>query len=118
MGAAPIMDRKRFERLVDQALQGLPEPFRRRLANVAIIVEDEPPEDQEAEGLLLGLYHGIPLTERSVFTSALPDRIYIFQKSIEAVCESDEQIRRQVRNTLLHEVGHYFGLSENELRDV
>ncbi len=112
------VNRERFEKLVEEALEQLPEAFRKRMTNVAIFVEDDPPPGPERKGLLLGLFHGIPLTERSVFQSSPPDRIFLYQRNIEAICSDDEQIRRQVRNTLLHELGHYFGLSEKELRDV
>lgn len=112
------MDRKRFERLVEQALGRLPEIFRRKLTNVAIIVEDLPPREAEPDTLLLGLFHGVPRTEKSTFYATPPDHIYLYQKNIEAVCSSDEEIRRQVRDTLLHELGHYFGLSEDELRKI
>lgn len=112
------MERERFEKLVEQAFKRLPPVFRRKLTNVAIIVEDLPPRGTGQEGLLLGLFHGIPRTEKSVFQATLPDRIYIYEKNIEAICRTEEQIRRQIRDTLLHEVGHYFGLSEEALRDV
>jgi predicted Zn-dependent protease with MMP-like domain len=111
------MERKRFEKLVEQSLDLLPEVFRSRLTNVAIIIEDAPPEEPDRGSLLLGLFHGVPRTEKSVFYAAPPDHIYLYQKNIEAVCLSDEEIRQQVRATLLHELGHYFGLSESELRD-
>ena len=112
------MERARFEELVEQELERLPRVFRQKLTNVAIIIEDAPPRDPERSGLLLGLFHGIPRTEKSVFFSAPPDHIYLYQGSIEAVCKTEQQVRRQVRATLLHEIGHYFGLSEQELRDV
>jgi predicted Zn-dependent protease with MMP-like domain len=112
------MERDRFEELVEQELERLPPVFRERLTNVAVIVEDTPPRDPERRGLLLGLFHGIPRTEKSVFFSAPPDHIYLYQKSIEAVCKTEQEVRRQVRATLLHEIGHYFGLNEQELRDV
>jgi predicted Zn-dependent protease with MMP-like domain len=112
------MDRKRFQELVEQALEQLPEVFREKLTNVAIIVEDQPPRGVTAQGLLLGLFHGVPQTEKSVFASNPPDRIYLYQRSIEAVCASEEEVRRQIRATLRHEVGHFFGLREDELRDV
>ena len=112
------MDRKRFEKLVEQAFRQLPEVFRKKLTNVAILVEDLPPKAGTEEGLLLGLFHGIPRTEKSVFLSTPPDRIYLYQKNIESVCSTEDEVRQQVRDTLLHEVGHYFGLSEDELRDV
>jgi len=112
------MDRERFEKLVEQALESLPEVFQGKLTNVAIIVEDRPPRESESGSLLLGLFHGVPRTEKSVFQSTPPDRIFLYQKNIETVCSSDEEIRQQVRSTLLHELGHYIGLSENELREL
>lgn len=112
------MDRQRFEKLVEQVLERLPEVFRRRLTNIAIIVEDFPPEEADRDDLLLGYFHGVPLTEKSTFQTALPDRIVLYQKNIEAVSPRDEEIRREIRATLLHELGHYFGLSEEELRDL
>jgi predicted Zn-dependent protease with MMP-like domain len=112
------MERRNFEALVAQALHGLPRTFREKLTNVAIIVEDLPPEETGREGLLLGLFHGIPRTEKSVFSSSPPDRIVLYQRNIEAVCASEAEVRQQICATLLHEVGHYFGLSEDELRGV
>ena len=112
------MERTKFEALVAQALAGLPRTFRDKLTNVAIIVEDSPPKEAESRGLLLGLFHGIPRTEKSVFSSSPPDRIFLYQRNIEAACSNEAEVRRQIRATLLHEVGHYFGLSENELREM
>ena len=112
------MERREFEALVAQALDDLPRTFREKLTNVVIIIEDLPPEEAESEGLLLGLFHGVPRTEKSVFSSSPPDRIFLYQRNIEAVCRSEAEVRRQLRATLLHEVGHYFGLSEDELRHV
>jgi predicted Zn-dependent protease with MMP-like domain len=112
------MQRKRFEKLLEEALERLPEYFRAKLTNVAILIEDRPPRDSERQGILLGLFHGVPLTEKSTFQMTLPDRIVIYRKNIEAVCSTDEEIRQEIRATLLHELGHYFGLSEDELRDV
>ena len=111
------MERSKFEALVAQALDGLPKTFREKLTNVAIIVEDRPPQEPDG-GLLLGLFHGIPRTEKSVFFSSPPDRIFLYQRNIEAVCASEAEVRRQIRETLLHEVGHYFGLREDELRGL
>jgi predicted Zn-dependent protease with MMP-like domain len=112
------MDRSKFEALVAQALDGLPRSFREKLTNVAIIVEDLPPGEGERGGLLLGLFHGIPRTEKSVFFSSPPDQIFLYQRNIEAICSSDAEVRQQIRATLLHEVGHYFGLTEGELRGL
>ena len=112
------MERRKFEELVAQALHGLPRAFREKLTNVVIMVEDLPPEQAQSEGLLLGLFHGIPRTEKSVFFSSPPDRIFLYQRNIEAVCSNEAEVRRQIRATLLHEVGHYFGLSEEEMRGL
>jgi predicted Zn-dependent protease with MMP-like domain len=112
------MERSKFEALVAQVLNGLPRAFREKLTNVAVIVDDVPPQELESEGLLLGLFHGIPRTEKSVFFSSPPDRIILYQRNIEAICSSEAEVRRQVRATLLHEVGHYFGLREDELRGL
>jgi predicted Zn-dependent protease with MMP-like domain len=113
-----FVERRRFERLVEQALERLPKLFRSKLTNIAIIVEDFPPHEADRDDLLLGYFHGVPLTEKSTFQATPPDRIVLYQKNIEAVCSNDEEVRREIRATLLHELGHYFGLSENELRDV
>jgi predicted Zn-dependent protease with MMP-like domain len=112
------MERDKFEALAEQALTELPEVFRERLTNVVIVVEDVPPEGNHSHGLLLGLFHGIPRTEKSVFYSTPPDQIFLYQKNIEAISRSEADVRRQIRDTLLHEVGHYFGLNEDELRGI
>lgn len=112
------VNRNRFQKLVEEELERLPEVFRKKLTNIAVIVEDSPPTEPDRESFLLGLFHGIPLTEKSVTQAAPPDRIFLYQKNIEAVCSNEKEIRRQIRDTLLHEVGHYFGLGEDELRNV
>jgi len=112
------LDRARFEELVGEAVAGLPKFFRERLENVAIIVEDYPgPEVQgRFPGRVLGLYHGVPRTKRSVWAHPpAPDIIYIYQKNIEAVCRGEEEIKAQVRETVIHEIGHYFGLSDEKI---
>jgi len=112
------MDRDKFETIGGQALAELPVPSRERLTNVAVIVEDQPPPGVQTQGLLLGLFHGIPRTEKSVFYSAPPDHIFLYQKNIEAISRTETDVRRQIRDTLLHEVGQYFGLNEDELRGI
>jgi predicted Zn-dependent protease with MMP-like domain len=116
------MTRKRFEKLVLKALEELPEEFRRRLDNVEVVVEDEPTsEDLESVGLteddlLMGLYQGTPLTERtSDYNLALPDRIALFQWDIEQCCETPEEIAEEVRKTVIHEIAHFFGMGEDEI---
>lgn len=112
-----FVERERFEQLAAEVLDNLPEPFRNRLANIAIIVEDSPPRNPPG-GLLLGLFSGVPRTLKSVFSADPPDHIFLYQKNIEAVCSNEAQVVQQIRDTLLHEIGHYFGLNEEELRNI
>ena len=114
------MERERFAVLVEEALERLPAKFRARLENIAVIVEDFPPPSRhrETRSRLLGIFEGVPLTEKTVFATAPPGRIVLYQKNIEAVSESEERIREEMKLTVLHEVGHYFGLSEEELKEV
>lgn len=119
------MTRRRFERLVGEAVQSIPDEFRDRLRNLAIVVEDEPaPElidemEIEPPDTLYGLYQGTPLTERSWdYGNTLPDRIVLFQGPIEDDCETDDEVVATIGETLIHEVGHYFGLSEDEIEAI
>ena len=120
------MTRERFEALVEDALHEIPRRFRKAMRNVALVVEDEPSRELLAEleiepgGTLLGLYHGTPLPERSwSFESMMPDRISIYQKPIERACGNDEEeIRDCVAETVIHEFGHYFGLSEEAIQEI
>lgn len=114
------MTRERFNSVVEQALDLLPEEFRSQIQNVAILVEDTPPnQPPHPKQLLLGVYHGVPMTKRSVFDiSGGPDHIVLYQKNIEAVSSTEEEAREQIRLTLIHELGHYFGMSEDQLRGV
>jgi predicted Zn-dependent protease with MMP-like domain len=116
------MEEERFEKLVEEALDSLPEEFARRLNNVAVVIEDSPTPQQLRSlrlppwALLFGLYQGTPQTQRGAYYSSLPDKITIFKKSIEKVARSEEEIKAQVRATVIHEIGHHFGLSDKELR--
>lgn len=118
------MTRARFEQLVEEALAELPARYRERLENIVVIVEDYPrgprrrKQASQDEDLLLGEFVGTPRTEKSVFETAFPDQIFLYQKNIEAVCETEEETREQVRLTVLHELGHYFGLEEDELEHL
>lgn len=116
------MDRSAFEELVAQALRSLPRTFKQKLENIAVHVEDEPSDDIldemgiEEGGTLYGLYTGVPLTERDWnYGNALPDRIVIYQGPIERDARSKEEIEEIVQDTVMHEVGHYFGFSDEEL---
>ena len=111
-----------FAAIVQAALDALPDQFASAVEDVSIEILDRPGPRQLARlgtkkaGLLLGLYTGVPRTMRSVEDSGrLPDSIYLFQQNIEAVCDSGDELVEQVRVTLLHEIGHYFGLDEEDL---
>jgi predicted Zn-dependent protease with MMP-like domain len=119
------MTREQFSKLVNQALEGIPRRFRDAMNNVAVIVEEEPPPELLAEmgmdegDTLFGLYHGTPLTQRDFsYGNTLPDRISIYQFPIEDACQDEDEIRQCVAETVIHEFGHYFGLSEEEIEEI
>lgn len=119
------MTRARFEQLVEEALRELPGRYRALLENIVVIVEDYPgrrracrPPPLPANRLLLGEFYGVPRTRKSVFAPGPPDQVILYQKNIEAISASEEAIREQVRLTVLHELGHYFGLGEDELEHL
>jgi predicted Zn-dependent protease with MMP-like domain len=108
--------RRRFEALVGQAMDGLPLWVRERLDNVEVLVEDDPPEDQPD---LLGLYEGIPLIDRGLgYSGVLPDRITLFRRSIEAEAGDEEGLKRMIADTVVHEVAHFFGISDDRLHEL
>jgi predicted Zn-dependent protease with MMP-like domain len=111
------LSRDDFEREVARALDGIPEPFASLLANVAVVVEDEPDAATRAAfGPVLGLYEGVPLTAGDEgFAPALPPRITVFQGPHERSCRSLAELRAEVRETVLHEVAHQFGMDEDDL---
>ena len=119
------MTRDRFRALVGEALATIPRNFRNALANVAIVVEDEPTAEQlrevevEPPDTLLGLYQGTPLTERQwAHGNALPDKVTLFQGPIEDASEDEDDVVVAIGETLIHEIGHYFGLSEEEIEAI
>jgi predicted Zn-dependent protease with MMP-like domain len=118
------MTREEFVNVAQETLDSLPEKFRSRIQNVAILVEDYPPKQSRSQPgqrrqLLLGIFHGVPATKRSVFNLTTgPDHIVLYQKNIESVCQSEAEVRHQIRQTLIHELGHYFGMTEEQLKDV
>ena len=119
------MNRERFERLVAEAVDSLPEEFRLRLENIDIVVKEQPSLGQLAElGLkrgdtLLGLYQGVPLTSRGrSYGLVAPDIITIFQKPIESQCRNDAEIMAEVRSVVQHEIAHHFGISDARLRQL
>ena len=124
------MTRKHFIHLVEEVLDSIPTEFRQRIHNLAVLVEDKPRRPKRPLGhaprigptkprLLLGVFEGVPITHRSVFDfSSGPNRIILYQKNIEAICRNEAEIRHEVRQTVLHELGHYFGMDESQLKDV
>jgi predicted Zn-dependent protease with MMP-like domain len=119
------VDRREFERLVAEALSDIPTRFRQAMQNIAIVVEGEPSREllREMEvtppDTLFGLYQGIPLTERAWGDgNRLPDRILLFQGPHEREAEDHEDLIVSIAETLIHEIGHYFGLSEDEIQDI
>ena len=115
------MERLMFERLVRQALEELPDQIRLRMDNVDVVVEDLATRDQlvgsglDDDEFLLGLYEGIPLPDRYGYDLVLPDKITLFQRSIESICTSDQEILTEIRDTVVHEVAHHFGIGDEEL---
>ena len=119
------MQRGEFEQHVAEALASIPKRFRTAMKNIAIVVEDEPSREllDEMEigpsDTLLGLYQGTPLTERHWgYGNTLPDRVLIFQGPHERESEDDEDLVCAIAETLIHEIGHYFGLSEEEIQEI
>jgi predicted Zn-dependent protease with MMP-like domain len=122
------MRRSEFQKLVAEALDSLPEKFHRLVENLAVVIEDRPANENDSEDLLMGVYEGVPLTERSFFAAEpMPGRVVLYQRNIEeyareAAAEEgrpvEDIIREEVRLTVLHEIGHYFGLDEDALEEV
>lgn len=118
------VSREHFESLAEEALETLPERYRKYFENITIIVEDHPVSEdvtrlKSKRELLLGVFSGVPYPDKKGFFNIpypLPDKIILFQKNIEDLCSSEKDLIEQIQKTLIHEVGHYFGLSERELR--
>ena len=119
------MTREQFEILVERALRRLPKPFKAKLANIAVVVEDWADDETLADvgieppDTLYGLYRGVDLTRRdSSYGNVLPDTITIYQGPIEEDCESADEMADVVRETVMHEIGHYFGLDDDQLHEI
>ena len=119
------LTRKEFEEIVVSALKGLPKFFKKKMKNVDVVVEDRASRDLLSElGLrspseLLGLYQGIPLDRRGFYYgNVLPDKITLFQTPIELMCRTKEDVEEKVKEVVIHEVGHYFGLDDARLREL
>jgi predicted Zn-dependent protease with MMP-like domain len=111
-----VVSRAHFDELVAEALDSLPDWVLDRLENVEILVEERPPR---REPNLLGLYHGIPLTKRGAgYAGVLPDTITLYRRTIESVARDDDHLRSLIAHTVEHEVAHFFGISDERLRDM
>lgn len=106
---------ERFEELAGEALESLPDSLASRMDNVVILVEDEAPGRN-----LFGLYQGIPLTKRGVqsYSGVMPDRITLYQTTICRVCTNEDEVKAQVRKTVIHEIAHHFGISDPRLDEL
>ncbi|RAY11595.1 hypothetical protein DPM19_29860 [Actinomadura craniellae] len=108
------LPRETFEELVSEALDTIPAELARQMSNVVIVVEDESPEPG-----LLGLYHGVPLTERGDwYGGVLPDHISIYRKEILAICDTIDEVVDEVRITVVHEIAHHFGIDDERLHEL
>jgi predicted Zn-dependent protease with MMP-like domain len=119
------LTRKEFEEIVVSGLKRLPKFFRKKMKNVDVVVEDRASRELLSEmGLrspfeLLGLYQGVPLDRRGFYYgNVLPDKITLFQIPIESMCQTKEELEERVREVVIHEVGHYFGLDDKKLREL
>lgn len=118
------MNREKFESIVLEGIKAIPEKFLEKLSNVAIVIEDNPTADQKKKlkigngWTLFGLYEGVPQSGRGVHYSSLPDKITIFQKSIEEEADSEEEMKEIVKNTVWHEIAHHFGMNEARVRQA
>lgn len=119
------ISRRQFDQIVQQAIARIPEEFRRHLDNMIITVQARPSLDlleemgYEPDETLLGVYTGVPLTERSAIDPPLyPDAIYLFQEPLQEICESLEELEQEIEITVVHEVAHYLGIGEDRLEDL
>jgi predicted Zn-dependent protease with MMP-like domain len=119
------MEREKFEKLAEEALAQIPKKFKKLISNLVLMVEEKPsPEIFERTGSsrlssILGHYHGVPFKHRGPFYGNIPpDVIVIYQKPIESICSTEEEIKKKVREVVFHEIGHYFGLSDKELKEI
>jgi len=119
------MEREKFEKLAEEALAQIPKKFKKLISNLVVLVEEKASREIfEKTGStplssILGHYHGVPFKHRGPFYGNIPpDVIVIYQKPVESICSTEEEIKKKVREVVFHEIGHYFGLSEKELREI
>jgi len=114
-----------FQDLMESSMENIPESFKSKMENIVFIAEPYPSENDLAKvgltkgKMLLGLYSGTPYTHRNTwYAGTTPDRILLFQKNIEAVCNSKEELKSKIREVVIHEIGHYFGMNEEQIREA
>jgi len=118
------MDMERFEKLVEEGIKDIPQKFLDKLDNVGIVVEENPTPEQlkklkiRKNYFLFGLYEGIPKTKRWGYSDVLPDKITIFKNHIEQSAQTEEEIKKLVKETVWHEIAHHFGMDEKEVREA
>jgi len=118
------ISKEKFEQIVSEGIKAIPEKFLKKMDNVVIVVEPEPTEAQKNKlrlrrgAALFGLYEGVPQIRRGSYYSALPDKITIFQNSMERFARNEADIKKLVKNTVWHEIAHHFGMDEKEVREA
>ncbi|MFA5080646.1 MAG: metallopeptidase family protein [Candidatus Paceibacterota bacterium] len=118
------MENEEFEKLVKEGIAQIPEEFLDKIKNIAIVIEDNPTKEQlkklgiKHNYILFGLYEGVPRTVRIGYGQTIPDKITVFKNQIEEYAKSGEQIKQIVRDTVWHEIGHYFGMNEQQVREA
>ena len=118
------MEKEEFERIVIEAIETVPEKFKKKFKNISIVIEDKSmshlPDNDKSPGqkVTLGLYQGLPLTRRAGRRSLFPDKITIYKKSLETISKNEKDLKKNIKRVVLHELGHYFGLDEKKLRSL
>ncbi len=118
------MEKEKFESIILNTLENLPDRFKQKIKNLSIVIEDERispiPENKKGAGTgyTLGLYQGVPYVHKPGTISMLPDKITIYKKSLEKISRNDKELEKNIRRVLLHELGHYFGLGEEKLKKL
>ena len=117
------IDIEEFEKLVMEVLEGLPQKFKDKFENIEFLIDEDSAgpllsRQPERPHYTLGLYHGVPMTHKTHRGQQLPDSIIIYKKSIEAVCRDRKSMENTIKRVVLHEIGHYFGISEKRLREL
>lgn len=118
------MDKKKFEEVIFDTLESLPDKFKEKIKNLCIVIEDKDIDsilsknENTSKKYTLGLYQGLPATKKAGKINIFPDKITIYKSAIEQISRNDEQLKKNIRRVILHELGHYFGLDEKKIRKL